>query len=139
MSLAQLSASFQSLPPLPTRKLGLSGADSCVRGFVYVLGPCGSFQQTQPLQVFSVRGFEALFPHAGTLDFEICLTPQLFLPVCPHTNVGLPALSAATSPARVLQLPCLESPPPQLPNSFPPTGLMDISSLTPWLSDFHTV
>ena len=45
-----------------------------VSGFVYVLGPCGSLQLTllwgweflllppQPLQVFSVRSFEALFP-----------------------------------------------------------------------------
>ena len=30
--LALLSASFQSLPPLPTRKLGPSGADSWVGG-----------------------------------------------------------------------------------------------------------
>ena len=44
MSLAQLSASFQSLPVLPTSKLGPSGADSRVGGFVYVLGPCGSLQ-----------------------------------------------------------------------------------------------
>ena len=35
--LAQLLASFQSLPPLPTSKLGPSGADSQVSGFVYVL------------------------------------------------------------------------------------------------------
>ena len=40
--LAQLSAGVQSLPPLPTSKLGPSGADSQVGGFVYVLGPCGS-------------------------------------------------------------------------------------------------
>ena len=42
--LAQLSASFQSLPLLPTSKLGPSGADSLVGGFEYVLGPCGSLQ-----------------------------------------------------------------------------------------------
>ena len=40
--LAQLSAGFQPLPSLPTSKLGPSGADSQVDGFVYVLGPCGS-------------------------------------------------------------------------------------------------
>ena len=39
MLLAQLSASFQSLPPLPTSKLGPSDADSWVCGFVYILGP----------------------------------------------------------------------------------------------------
>ena len=48
MALAPLSAGFQSLPPLPTIKLGPSGADSWVGGwvggFVYVLGPCGSLQ-----------------------------------------------------------------------------------------------
>ena len=42
--LARLSVSFQSLPPLPTSKLGPSGADSQVGGFMYVPGPCGSLQ-----------------------------------------------------------------------------------------------
>ena len=46
MLLAQLSAGFQSLPPLPTSKLGPSGAVSWVGGFVNILGPCGSLQQT---------------------------------------------------------------------------------------------
>ena len=46
MLLAQLSIHFQLLQPLPTSKLGLSSADSQVGGFVYVLGPCGSLQQT---------------------------------------------------------------------------------------------
>ena len=41
LALALLSAGFQSLPLLPTVKLGLSGADSWVGSFVYVLGPCG--------------------------------------------------------------------------------------------------
>ena len=40
MALAELSAGFQSLPPLPTSKLGPSGADSQVGGLVYILGPC---------------------------------------------------------------------------------------------------
>ena len=44
--LAMLSASFQLLPPLLTIKLGLSGADSGVGGFVYILGSCGSLQRT---------------------------------------------------------------------------------------------
>ena len=46
MLLVQLSAGFQSLPPLPTSKLGLSGADSWVGEFVYFLETCGSLQQT---------------------------------------------------------------------------------------------
>ena len=37
MLLSWLSASFQSLPLLPTSKLGLSRGDSQVGGFVYIL------------------------------------------------------------------------------------------------------
>ena len=37
------SAGFQSLPLLPTIKLGPSVATSHVGGFVYILGPVGSF------------------------------------------------------------------------------------------------
>ena len=44
MMLAQLLADFQSLLLLPTGKLGPSGADSQIGGFVYVLGPWGSLQ-----------------------------------------------------------------------------------------------
>ena len=50
-----------------------------------------------PTQVFSVRGFEALFPGAGTLGFAVCLAPQFFLPFDLHANMGLP-----TPPATVL-------------------------------------
>ena len=63
MALAQLSARFQSLPPLPTSKLGLSGADSQVAGFVYILGPCGSLQQTL------VCAWEFLLPPQPPTDF----------------------------------------------------------------------
>ena len=55
----------------------------------------------QPLQVFSVRGFEALFPRTGTLGCVVCLAPQLFLPVYPHANVG-PQGPPATALPRVL-------------------------------------
>ena len=41
--------------------------------------------------------FEALFPHTGTWGCAVCFTPQLFLLVYPHTNVGQPSLHAATS------------------------------------------
>ena len=51
MTLAALSAGFQSLPPLPTIKWGLSGADSRVGGLVHAqsfscchLSPHGCFQ-----------------------------------------------------------------------------------------------
>ena len=46
IALAPLSAGFQSLPPLPTSKVGLSDADSQVGGLVYILGPRGSLQRT---------------------------------------------------------------------------------------------
>ena len=109
MPLAWLWAGFQSLPHLPTSKLGPSGADSWVSGFVYVLGPCGSLHRTllwgweflplpQPSQVFSVRGFEALFPCTGTLGCVVCHAPQSFLPVYPQVNVGLPASTATALP-----------------------------------------
>ena len=46
MALAPLYDGFQSLPPLPTIKLGPFGADSWVGGLGYILGPCGSLQRT---------------------------------------------------------------------------------------------
>ena len=141
MSLAQLWASFQSLPSLPKSKFGLSAADSPVCGFVYVPGPCGCLQWTllwgwefllllQHPQVFSAGGFEALFLHAGTLSCSVCLAPQSFLLVYPHANVGL-LRPPATSLPQVLS------------NWLPVSTLLpvwvNVSSLTPWLSDFHTV
>ena len=41
MPLARLSSGFQSLTPLPASKLGPSGADSQVGGFVCILGLVG--------------------------------------------------------------------------------------------------
>ena len=41
MALTRLLANFQSLPLLPTSKLGPSGADSQVGGFVYFQDPVG--------------------------------------------------------------------------------------------------
>ena len=109
MPLALLSASFQSLSHLPTSKWGPSGTGSRVSGFVYILGPCGSLQwtllwgwsfshHTHFPQVFSVRGFEALFSCTGTLGCIICLTPQLFLLVYLHANVEPSSPSATTLP-----------------------------------------
>ena len=135
MLFAWLSAGFQLLPPLPTSKLGPSGVDSQVGGFVYVLGPCGSLQQTllwgwefvllpQPPQIFTVGGLESLFPLAGALGCVICLAPQFFLPVYLHANVGPLDLPATLLPDLVLQPPCsLGSSPLRLPVSLPPTGL----------------
>ena len=96
MPLVMLSASFQSLPPLATIKLGPSGADSRVGMFVYILGPTNSpvrlgvSPAVHPPQVSTARGFEALFPLTGTLGCAVCLAPPLFLPVYLHENVRLP-------------------------------------------------
>ena len=74
MALAPLSAGFQSLPLLPTIKLGPSDAGSRVGGLVNALGPCGSLQRPllwgweflllplQPPGVFSTRGLRLYFP-----------------------------------------------------------------------------
>ena len=135
MPLAQLSASFQSLPPLPTGKLDSSGTDSWVAGLVYILGPCGSLQWTllwvweflpllQPPQVFSATGLEALFSCTGTLGCVVCLAPQLL-------KYGT---TCSTSHPLAMHTLC--------PSFLSPHLLlvwMNISSLTPWLSDFHTV
>ena len=128
MPLAQLSAGFQSLPPLPTIKLGPSGADSRVGGSVYVLGPCGSLQRTllcgweflllspQPPQVFSVGGLRLYFPSLE--PWVVGLShPQLFLPVYRHVNVG-PLAPPATALPRVLSA--------HLPISAPLTVWMNV-------------
>ena len=87
--------------------------------------------------VFNQR-FEALFPRTGTLGCVVCLTPQLFLPVYLHTNVGPPVLPATALPGlpATTLLQVLSA---QLPVSVPPTVWMNVSSLTLWLSDFHIV
>ena len=144
MPLAQVSASFQSLPPLSTNKLGPSGADSQVGGLVCVLGlwvsptnfpvRLGVFPTaiSTCTSVFS-ESFEALFSCPGTLGCTVCLEPQLFLAAYLPTNVRPPVLPAATSPAQVLQPPpCCKSSPPFL------LVWMNVSS-TLWLSDFHIV
>ena len=149
MPLAQLSLNFQSLPLLPTSKLGPSGADSRVGGLVYTLGPCGSLQGAflweflpllpEPPQLCSVRDFEAYF-----LALELWVAWSVLLHSVP------PSLSACEcgtacyaslclacrgpSAASIHQLPpCCESSPPLLP------VWMNVPSLSPWSSGFHTV
>ena len=51
-----------------------------------------------PTGVFNER-FEALFPHAGTLAYVVCLAAQLFLPVYLHANVGLHSPQSTALPA----------------------------------------
>ena len=150
MPLALLSAGFQSLLPLPTIKLDTSGADSQGGGFVYVLGPCGSLQWTllwgweflplppQPPQVFSIRGLRLYFP-----VLELWVVWSVLLPSCSSRFI-----CTWTWDCRVCQ------PPPRWvhqPLPWHKSSLssclslslllvwMNISSLTPWLSDFHTI
>ena len=102
MALAPLSASFQSLPSLPTIKLGPSVSASWVGGFVSILGPCGSLQRTllwdweflplppqPPTGVFN-QWFEALFPHAGTLGCVVCHLVHQLLPHRPAVALPTP-------------------------------------------------
>ena len=116
---ASLSAGFQSLPLPLTIKLGPSGADSQVGGFVYTLGPCGSLQWTllllpQPPRVFSIRGLRLYFPG---------LKPWV-------------VWSVARSASRHLAISPLCPSCPSLPLLL---VWMNVSSLSPWLLDFHTV
>ena len=97
--------------------------------------------------MFSVRGFESLFPCAGNLGCEVCLAPQLFLLVYLHSNVGLP--SRKSPPGWVCQQsPCLpqssscclaESLSTQLPVSGTPTSLNECFCFNSSVVIFHTV
>ena len=126
MQLAWLSAGFQSLTPLSTSKLGPSGADSWVSGFVYVLGPCGSLQPTllwgweflpllpQPPWVFSISGLRFYFP-----------VPEPWV----ARSVSLSSCSSRFICTQMWDCPVLQLPPcrlsssPQLSISIPPTSL----------------
>ena len=151
MMLALLLSAFQSFLPLPTRKLGPSGADSWVWIFVYFLGPWGFLQRTllwgweflllpQLSQVFSVKGFEVLFPCTRTLSYMVYLVPQLFFLVIlmqmwDHlAHQQPPCLLWSTSLCLALGplCPCCLSL-PLLP------VWMNVSSLTPWLLGSHAV
>ena len=125
MVLVQLSAGFQSLLSLPTRKLGPSGADSQVGGFVYILGPRGSVQQTL-LWCWSLSHHsnphiflqsEVLGLYFPTL--EPWITWSVLLPSCSSQFIHTQMWDRL-----VLQPPpCRASSPPQLPISTPPTSL----------------
>ena len=100
MAPAPLSAGLQSLPLLPTIKLGPSGAGSQVGGLVHTLGPCGSLQQPllwgweflllppQPPQAFSIRGLRLYFPMLEPWVTRSALLPAV-RPGYLCANVGL--------------------------------------------------
>ena len=113
------SAVFQSLPLplLPTIKLGPSGADSRVGGFVYALGPCESLQwtpmrlgvsptTTTPTDFYSLRfwGFISLHWNPGFcgLSQSPGVPPGLYACKCgttwaTHCCLAHPGPPAATS------------------------------------------
>ena len=149
MPLALLSAGFQSLPLIPTSKPGPSGADCWVGGFVYVLGPCGSLQWTllwgweflplppQSPQVFSIRGLRLYFP-----ALEPWVVRSILLPSCSSQFIctWMWNRPVCKTPPRLSASCCLAvSPPPSCPSLSLLPVWMNVSSLTPWLSDFHTV
>ena len=108
-----------------------------------------------PTGVFNQR-IEALFPRAGALGCVVCFTSPPFLLVYLCMNVGPQGLPATTlrgllaaawpapfhslPPGWVRQWPPCPSP---LHPSCPSQPLLlvwkNVSSLSPWLSDFHTV
>ena len=91
-----------------------------------------------PTRVFNQR-FEALFPRTGTLGCRVCQPVHQLLPCRPAAALpsplhNLPPPGSAShrlvmSPLRPAAHLC----PPLLP------VWVSVSSLSPWLSDFHTV
>ena len=103
MAPAPLSTGFQPLPPLPTIKLGPSGAGSRMGGLVHTLGPCGSLQQPllwgweflllppQPPWAFSIRGLRLYFPALEPWVAQSALLPTL------HPDLSMRECGAARS------------------------------------------
>ena len=125
--------------------------------FVYILGPCGSLQRTllwgweilllpQCPHVFSVRGFEALFP-----QMESWVVCSVSLPSCSSWFISTQMwdhLLHQLPPCPVCQLlpyspqpssHCLATSPVYPTCLSPPLLLiwMNVFCLTPWLSDVH--
>ena len=130
MLIAQLLAGFQSLPLLSTSKLGPSGANSRVGGFVYLLGPCGLSNEhscevrgfsCHPHRCFQSEALRLYFPTlkpwvAWSVSVLSCSSPSICMQMwgCPLHQLP---------PHLVYQpLPCHRASPPGLPISAHPTG-----------------
>ena len=101
----------------------------------------GSFNHHHnPSRLLQPEVLRFCFPSAGTLGCTVYLVPQLLLPFHLHMNVGLPDLPAVISPAwstsHHLAVCPLHPGCPSLP--LLPVW-MNVSSVTPWLSNFLTV
>ena len=83
------------------------------------------------LQPEVLRPYVAL---AGNLGCMVCLTPQLFLSVYPHANKRL-SWSANCCSHHLAMCPLC----PDCLSWLLLSVWMNVPSLTPWLSDFHTV
>ena len=128
--------------------MGLSNDLSCEAGSFSCccLNPQGVFNQR----------FEALFPQAGALGLRDlfcspfvppglsaceCVTAQWAIScLAGYASCSLSTLLHNPLPHWVLQPPpCCQSSPPSCVSPPPRPVWMNVSSLTPWLSDFHTV
>ena len=153
MALAPLSAGFQSLSPLPTITLGPCGAESQV-------GWCACFRPlwvspmnspvrsgvsptatSTPMGVFSQR-FVSFISLRWSPGLHSLPSSLLFFLVYLYANVGPWGLLAAAGPAPIHNPPprCVRQPPPCLESCLLLLPVwMNVSCLSPWLSDFHTV
>ena len=87
---------------------------------------------------FSISSLGLYFPVLEPWCCAVCFTLSLFLPVYLHANVGPqgpPATASQGLPATF----CRESSLPSCPSPPLLSVWMNVSSLTPWSSDFHTV
>ena len=112
--------------------MGLSKELSCEAGSF-------SLCLLNPHRFFSVRGFEALFPCVGTLGCAVCLIPS-----CSSWFICTRMWGRLV--CQLLPIHPVLQPPPfrqcSLPGcpSLPLLPVwMNVSSLSPWLLDFHTV
>ena len=107
--------------------MGLSHEHSC---------ETGSFSRLNPHRCFQSEVLR-LFPHARTVGCGVCLTPQLFLPVYLHSNVGLPSLKSTALPGPPATT--VQASPLHTAARLHPSYRLNVSSLSPWLSNFYTV
>ena len=147
MAPAPLSAGFSVTPFATHNQSGpfsccLPSGSACVRSRPLWVSPTNSpvrlgvspAASSTPTGVFNQR-FEALFPQAGTLG---CHPVHQLLPHRP--DAALPAPLHNLPPRWVCQPPpCRESSLPVCPSLPLLQVWANVSSLSPWLSDFHTV